>query len=194
VIRISEEEIIRAFKKNDHLFIKELYAAFLPVITRYVSYNNGDEDDAKDLVQQALIIVFQKVRSNEFELSCSFKTYLYSVCKNIWLKELRKRKIQKKSTLDPDEVEKVDIEVNIEDEYQFNEQYLLFRWHFLNLSEICRELIKMRLAKVSYEEIAKKLNFKNGEIARKKKYRCKELLVKRIHNDPRYKELEEDEK
>ena len=194
VIRVSEEEIIRAFKKDDHLFIKELYATFLPVVDRYVSFNNGNTDDAKDLIQQALVIVFQKVRSNEFELSCSFKTYLYSICKNLWLKELRKRKIHKKSAFDPDEIEKIDHDVDIEKEYIFNEQYVLFRWHFLNLSEICRGLIKMRLAKTSYDEIADKLKFKNGEVARKKKYRCKELLVKRIHNDPRYKELEEDGK
>ncbi len=194
VIKISEAEIIRAFKKNDHLFLKGLYAKFLPVVERYVGFNNGNDDDAKDLVQQALVIVFQKVRSNEFELSCSFKTYLYSICKNLWLKELRKRKIQKKSALDPDEIEKVEFEIDFEGEYLFNQQYVLFRWHYLNLSEICKGLIKMRLARVSYAEIAEKLKFKSEEVARKKKYRCKELLVNRIQNDPRYKELEEDEK
>jgi RNA polymerase sigma factor (sigma-70 family) len=194
VIRISEEEVIRALKNNDHRFISKLYEIHLPVISRYVSYNNGEVEDAKDLIQQALLIVYQKVRANEFELSCSFKTYLYSICKNLWLKELRKKKAEQKSPLNPDEIEEVDCIVDFEKEYDFSIQYFLYRWHYHNLSEICRNLIKMTLAKISYDEIAQKLNFANGAIARKKKYRCKELLIKRIKNDPRYKEFEENEK
>ncbi len=194
MIRISEEEVIRALKNNDHGFISKLYEIHLPVISRYVSYNNGEDEDAKDLIQQALLIVYQKVRANEFELSCSFKTYLYSICKNLWLKELRKKKAEQKSPVDPDEIEEVDCFVDVEKEYDLSIQYFLYRWHYHNLSEICRNLIKMTLAKISYDEIAQKLNFANGEIARKKKYRCKELLIKRIKNDPRYKEFEENEK
>lgn len=194
MIRISEEEVIRALKSNDHRFISNLYEIHLPVISRYVSYNNGGDEDAKDLIQQALLIIYQKVRSNEFELSCSFKTYLYSICKNLWLKELRKKKIEQKSPLDPDDIEEIEVRVDIEKEYILSNQYFLYRWHFHNISEICRNLLKMTLEKISYDEIAQRLNFKNGEIARKKKYRCKELLIKRIKNDPCYKEFEENEK
>ena len=194
MIRISEQEIIRALKTNDHSFISELYKIHLPVITRYVSYNNGKEEDAKDLIQQALLIVFQKVRTNEFELRCSFKTYLYSICKNLWLKELRKKKIEQKSPLNPDDVEEIEQIVDIEEEYNYSVQYFLYRWHYHNLSDICRNLLKMALSKLSYNEIAQKLGFANGEVARKKKYRCKELLIKRIKNDPRYKEFEDEGK
>ena len=194
MIRISEEEIIYALKNNDHRFISKLYEIHLPVILRYVIYNNGEPEDANDLIQQALLIIFQKVRSNEFELSCSFKTYLYAICKNLWLKELRKKKAENRTSLDPDEIEETEYFVDVEKEYGFSVQYFLYRWHFHNLSEICRNLIKMTLAKLSYDKIAQKLDFANGDIARKKKYRCKELLIKRIKNDPRYKEFEEDEK
>ncbi len=194
MIRISEEEVIRALKNNDHRFISKLYEIHLPVISRYVNYNNGEDEDAKDLIQQALLIIYQKVRTNEFELSCSFKTYLYAICKNLWLKELRKKKVEHKSPIDPDEIEEVENHIEIEKEYDFSVQYFLYRWHYHNLSEICRNLLKMTLAKISYDEIAQRLNFVNGDIARKKKYRCKELLIKRIKNDPRYKEFEENEK
>ncbi len=194
MIRISEQEIIRALKNNDRRFIRELYEIHLPVITRYVSYNSGEDEDAKDLIQQALLIIYQKVRANEFELSCSFKTYLYSICKNLWLKELRKKKFEQRAPLDPDEIDKTELIVDVEKEYSLSVQYFLFRWHFHNLSEVCRNLLRMTLAKLSYDEIALKLNFEDAEVARKKKYRCKELLIKRIKNDPRYKEFNKDEK
>jgi len=194
VFRFSEEEIIRAFKNNDRSFIRNLYAIHLPVISRYVSLNNGESDDARDLIQQAMLIVFQKVRSNEFELTCSFKTYLYSICKNLWLKELRKRKIENKTSLDFEEMEEVEVFIEVENEYDYSIQYFLYRWHFHNLSLICKDLLKMTLAKVSYDEIAERLNFTDGEMARKKKYRCKELLLKRIKSDLRYKGFKENEK
>lgn len=186
MIRISEEEIIRAFRNKDDLFIGQLYAKFLPVISRYVNFNNGNDNDAKDLLQQAFLIILQKVRANEFELRCSFKTYLYAVCKNIWLKELRRQKYIEKN-VDPDEIEKADFYIEIEKEYEFNAQYFLFRWHFHNSSEICKRLINLVLRKHPYSEIAVIMGFPNEETARKKKYRCKELLIKRIKNDPRYK-------
>ncbi|MBU1011518.1 MAG: sigma-70 family RNA polymerase sigma factor [Bacteroidetes bacterium] len=194
MIRISEEEIIHAFKKNDHSFIRNLYAIHLPVILRYVTHNNGEADDAKDLIQQAMLIVFQKVRNNEFELTCSFKTYLYSICKNLWLKELRKKKIENTTSLEPEEMEEGEVIVEVEKEYDYSVQYFLYRWHFHNLSSICKDLLKMTLAKVSYDEIAERLNFTDGEMARKKKYRCKELLIKRIKGDPRFNDFEDDEK
>lgn len=194
MIRVSEEEIIHAFKNNDRMFIRDLYAIHLPVISRYVSHNNGEADDAKDLIQQAMLIIFQKVRKNEFELTCSFKTYLYSICKNLWLKELRKKKAENRTNLDPDEMEEIALFVEVENEYNYSTQYFLYRWHFHNLSAICRDLIKLTLAKIPYDEIAARLNFSNGDMARKKKYRCKELLINRIKDDPRYKDFEEDGK
>jgi len=187
VIRISEEEIIRAFRDNDRVFISTLYAKYLPVITRFVNFNNGLDGDAKDLIQQAFLIILQKTRNNEFELSCTFKTYLYAICKNLWLKELRREKVSNKTCLDPDEVENVDVDIEFEKEYKSNAQYFLFRWHYHKLSKICQKLIKMVLEKQTHAEIAKELGFINEETARKKKYRCKESLIKQIKNDPRYK-------
>ncbi len=192
--RINEEKIIRAFKNKDNLFIHSLYKEYLPVINRYVCFNNGSEIDAKDLIQQAFLIILQKIRTNEFELTCSFKTYLYSICRNLWLKELRRRKIRNRADLDPDNIGNTEFLIDLEKEYIFTAQYFLYRWHFNNLSKICQKLLKMKFLKYSYFEIANELNFVNGEVARKKKYRCKELLVQRIINDPRYKEYIEYEK
>ena len=40
--------------------------------------NNGDEDDAKDVYQEGIIIVYNKIKSGDFELTSKLKTYIYS--------------------------------------------------------------------------------------------------------------------
>lgn len=192
--QIKEESIIRAFKENDNQFLSALYRKFYPVIFRYVSTNNGDENDAKDLIQEAFIIVFKKVKNNEFELNSSFKTYLYSICKNLWLKELRRQRNSGVTLMDIEDVVDTVFDKSFKNEYSKNTRYFLYRSHYHNLSEQCRQLLKMSLRKVPYEEIAAKLNIKNSSTARKLRFRCKEILIERIKNDPQYKEMFEDEK
>ena len=50
--------------------------------------NNGTADDAKDIFQEAMIVLYEKARSGTFELSCQIKTYVYSVSRRLWLKKI----------------------------------------------------------------------------------------------------------
>ena len=51
--------------------------------------NNGSADEAKDIFQEAIIVLYEKVRSGVFELNCQIKTYVYSVSERLWLKRLQ---------------------------------------------------------------------------------------------------------
>src|SRR5438477_26161 len=51
--------------------------------------NNGSADDAKDIFQETMIVLYQKARTGDFELSCQLKTYVYSVSRRLWLKRLQ---------------------------------------------------------------------------------------------------------
>ena len=59
------------------------------MIQHFVLNNNGSFDDARDLFQEAMITLYEKVQSDSFVLSCQIKTYLFSICKNLWLKRLQ---------------------------------------------------------------------------------------------------------
>ena len=71
-----------------------------------------------------------------------------------------------------------------------NLEYFLFREHFNKLDRKCKKLIELFLKELSFNEIAKMLNYKNALDARRTKYLCKNLLINRIKNDPKYKELQ----
>ncbi len=185
----SNTEIINGFKGNDTEFLEELYRTYYPSILKFVKNNNGKDEDARDVFQEALLIIYQKVRKNSFTLDTTFLTYIYAISKNLWMKELRKKKLSNSVIKELDEVEDIDYYISFENEYKLNVEYFIFRSHFNKLSKNCKEILRMFLSKVSYEKIACILNYKNEIVVRKRKYRCKNILVERIKNDVRYKEI-----
>lgn len=185
----TEDKIKEAFKKNDHSYLTEMYKIHYPIVKRFVLFNSGDEEDAKDLLQDALMIVFQKINAETFLLNCTFITYLYSIIKNLWLKELRLKRSYGFVVRDLGDLEDIDCHINFEREYNFNVEYFIFRMHFNRLSKSCKEILKMFFEKKSYVEISKTLNLKSEGVVRRRKYRCKESLIGTIKKDPKYIEM-----
>ena len=186
----SEKEIIKGLLSNDDIFLNNLYETFFPVIKRLIKNNSGTETEAWDIFQDALYIIFSKVKNNKFELTCSFNTYIYSICRHMWLNHLRKHRIKKTEFIDCGIFIKLTDESDIDKEHILNLEYFLFREHFNKLDRKCKKLIELFLKELSFNEIAKMLNYKNALDARRTKYLCKNLLINRIKNDPKYKELQ----
>jgi DNA-directed RNA polymerase specialized sigma24 family protein len=61
------------------------------MMTRVVTSQGGNEDEAKDIFQDALIVFWQKATNSDFILSSKLSTYLYSVCQNLWRKEFDRK-------------------------------------------------------------------------------------------------------
>jgi len=88
----DEEEIIIALRINNQKAIEEVYKQHWPLIRNLILKNNGTEDDAWDIYQEAFIVLIENLRKPGFQLTCKISTYLYSVARIIWLNSLRKNK------------------------------------------------------------------------------------------------------
>ena len=84
----TDSEIILGILNNSDSILNRLYVGYFPMVLQLIINNNGDGDDAKDVYQEAIIILYNKVKTGDFELSSKLKTYLYSVCRRLWLKRL----------------------------------------------------------------------------------------------------------
>ena len=104
MIKYNEQEIIKGFQQNDRLIINDVYLKNYPTIRNYILKNSGDEVEAKDVFQEALVIIFKKIEEESFKLTSSFNTFLFSVCRNIWLKYLRDRKYSREENFDFSEI------------------------------------------------------------------------------------------
>jgi len=186
----SNNKIINGILQNDNLVLQYIYNKYYSGINLHILKNNGTKEDADDIFQEGIIIIYRKIKNNQFPLKCSFGTYLYSVCKLLWLKQLRKEKtkflIKERLPI----YLKRNINQNLIDAIEKKERYSLYQKYFLKLGKDCQKTLQLFLDEVSIKNIAKIMGYKNENYAKKKKYKCKENLINNIKNDTRFKELE----
>lgn len=182
----TTRDILEGIKKHDSDVLTFIYNKYYSEIRQFILRNSGEEEDAKDVFQESIIVLYRQLKEKSLELTCAINTYIFSVCKYIWLKQLNKRRPNMSPEYDLDE----NIEYN--DEFENivvdNEKYELYQSHFRKIPEDCQRVLKLYLENKSIKEIASEMGFTEN-YAKKRKYTCKELLVKNIKNDPTYKEL-----
>jgi RNA polymerase sigma factor (sigma-70 family) len=183
---LDNKIIIEGIRNQDKQILKSIYQTYFSTIKRFVLDNYGSEQDAKDVFQEGIIIIYRKAKEGNIKLNSSFKTYIYSVCRFIWIKQLAKRK---------ENTEKMEIYVEYEvipdvtlDEYEKNEQYKLYQKHFKRLEKECQKLLQLFLKKVPLKDIAEIMGIDSQQYVKRKKYKCKEQLVRYIKSDPKFKD------
>ena len=91
-IFLSDKEILKRIQVNDRTILGELFITNERAITSYIKRNGGSNSDAQDLIQDAIIILWQNINAGRFELSAKVNTYLFAIAKNKWMAESRRRK------------------------------------------------------------------------------------------------------
>jgi RNA polymerase sigma factor (sigma-70 family) len=184
----STIEIIRGIAKRKEIVIQHVYQTCFPDIRKLILTNAGNEHDVEDIFQEAMLKIYQKITEHGLQLTCKFKTYLYSVCRFLWLQELEKRKPNKIRNAGVDQI----IDENETRNANEDEEFRIYEKHFMELSKECQKVLNMYFQKASMEEICVVMGYKNVQIAKDKKYRCKKSLMTRIYNNPEFKRLQDE--
>jgi RNA polymerase sigma factor (sigma-70 family) len=183
----TDRELISGIVRHDRTIILHVYKEYRPRIVAFIAANTGNEEQAKEVFQEALIIIYRKAAIPGFALTSSFYTYLYGICRNLWLRELNK-KYQTEVTISEDSGYIKDSS-NLNEWITEQEKYRLFREKFGNLKEQCRKLLQLYFDKVKMEEIARQLGYSGENSAKKQKHECQKQLIAHVKSDARYKEL-----
>jgi len=165
--------------------IDQIYTSSYGVIEHLITKMGGTKDDAQDIFQQSLMVIYQKSKAPSFQLTCSFQTFLYAVSKNLWRDQLKK-KHRKEVTLD-ETVQSISESV-VEESIHHQNRQSFYQEKFRLLSEDCQRLLKMYFDRMSMRDIAAKMNTTEGYI-RKKKHGCKKTLIDKMQADPLFEEL-----
>ncbi|MFC2137112.1 RNA polymerase sigma factor [Bacteroidota bacterium] len=179
MIKLTDQQIVDQLKNGDTKAFKALYADF-EKITNFVTQNSGKEEDAKDFFHETLIVFYEKIINDEFELKSKLSTYLYSVCKNLWLYHLRSNKpmiynsINKENASENWEEQLVNVEDNSEEKEEILNSIIQ---KIDELKEPCYSILMMfYFKKLDYKTIAQKLNYKSEKVVKNQKYRCIQKL------------------
>jgi RNA polymerase sigma factor (sigma-70 family) len=173
----NEQQLLQGLALNDRKAIEAIYKQHYNMVQALILNNNGTPDDARDIFQEAMIVLYEKVKTGSFELNCLIKTYLYSVCRRLWLKRLSQ--LQRISP----EVEKLEETVPVEEDLDLHEQkdidFQLMERSMKNLGEPCKSLLEAYyLQKKSMVEIAGSFGYTNADNAKNQKYKCLMRLKK----------------
>lgn len=162
------------------------------MVRSYVLGNYGSMQDVEDVMQEGLYKFLNTYSKNGFELEGKLECYIFTICRNCWLKELERRKKMKLS------------EANIVEEikdakWAFMEQQRkeilleIIERNLKLLSNKCQMVFDLRKDGLTCKEIAEILHLKNSQMVKDKHYRCKERLRELVKQDQAYLDFISDE-
>ncbi len=173
--RLKELEKLKQF---DRQVFEGLYRDNFQWIARSIMEQGGDKQIARDVFQSALIILLERIKSDEFRLTCSVGTYLHSVAVNIW-KNLRKSLAERT----------IHFEVNafaesFHETLYFEEipgDYEKVAAVLEQMGDPCKSLLEnFYFNQLSWNAIAEKMGYSNAGSARNQKYKCIERIRKMV--------------
>lgn len=172
-----DDLIISEIKKKNEVALRELYKTHYQMIVNLICTNSGSEQEAKDVYQEAVMAFYERVQQADFVLTCKIKTFLYAVCRRLWLKRLAEKKrfhgnIEESETFLTLDEEMVDVE---DKEQRFGQM----RNALEGLGEPCRSIIEdFYIRDLSMEAIREKFGYTNADNAKNQKYKCLQRLKK----------------
>ncbi|MBX2933619.1 MAG: sigma-70 family RNA polymerase sigma factor [Ferruginibacter sp.] len=147
------------------------------MIQSLILNNNGNSDEARDIFQEAMIVVYEKAISGSFELHCQLKTYIYSVCRRLWLKRLQQ--LQRYGSLAENVEETVSVEEDLEVHEKHNADFIMMEEAMNKIGEPCKSLLDAYyIQKKNMQEIAVDFGYTNADNAKTQKYKCLVRLKK----------------
>lgn len=183
-----DPDFLEGIKKGDRTVLAALYRDVAPAIVRLAASVGLAREDARDIFQDAVLVVFEKAGQPEFRLSSSFKTYFYGVCRNL-VGNLLKKKSGREVTIPEDAKYRDDGEADMHQLMEAAERHRLFHQALRQLGNDCRKLLELSFEDREPQEIMQNLNIDSYDYFRRRKYLCKEKLVQLVRSNVLFKEL-----
>ncbi|WHZ08127.1 MAG: hypothetical protein OJF59_001880 [Cytophagales bacterium] len=178
-MNLETSAIIEAIRAGSEKILFNIYEAHRNDFVSWAIHNHQiSVEEAKDVFQETVIALYKNVKADKLEsIEVSIKTYLYSIGKNIILNAIKRRGIEERVF----ESFNVKTENGIHEHYEHEHLVNLVKRIYRSMGSPCKEILEMFYEKgFDMESIAKRIGYKNADVAKKKKYECLSHLENRI--------------
>jgi len=173
---IPDNTLLDKLRSEDNASFAVLYQYYFPAIATYIINNYGRSEDAEDIFQEAIIVLLHKVRQPDFQLTAALKTYLFSICRNLWLKRLRDNKLLPVADV---EIYHCENEVFLTEIHREKSKDEKVQSWITRITRHCQHILK---AIFFYQEpmdmLMKKMGWKNKHTAANQQYKCIQQVKK----------------
>jgi len=182
----QDKKYINALQNSDNQGISKIYQDFSNGISNWVIQNSGTIQDAEDIFNEAIIVIFERVKRTDFELKYSFEKWLFGICRNKWMNHLKKNKRDKEVINDLKgglSIES-DMQSQIEEMEEKNQRQQNLDIAFEQLSDLCKQLLLLAKEGKSAIEITAKLKMNKTSTVHHRKSECIKrwrTLFKKLH-------------
>ncbi|NQX85099.1 MAG: sigma-70 family RNA polymerase sigma factor [Flavobacteriaceae bacterium] len=175
----KNDKYVDALITGNEIVIKEMYSKFFPKITSFVLSNRGDAQDASDVFHDGLmyIIVTQKEKRKPIH---SFEGYLFVICKNIWLKQLKKKVIKQEV------MPLIDSDMDLSRFIIKQQMHEFYIEKFSLLSDNCKTILGSYFNGLSYDAILEEHQYASINTVRQRVFKCRSKLISLIKSDDNY--------
>lgn len=179
----TDLEFIEGLRHNQDVVLRALYKKYYNLVLKYVVNNSGTSEAAADIYQETIIVLYENVQKPGFELNCQLQTFIFSIARRLWLKQLRNSGHTLRFKED-EEDEVVDVSEEVSDHLKKESDIEKMNACMEELGEPCKTLLKdFYVYKLSMEEISEKFGYTNADNAKTQKYKCLQRLKRNFFED-----------
>ncbi|MBC7425108.1 MAG: sigma-70 family RNA polymerase sigma factor [Bacteroidia bacterium] len=166
VKKYNDLELIQEIKKGNKAALSQLYNDNYNAARGHILKNSGTQDDVDDVLQDAVIVIWEKIKNGNLILEAKLSTFLFAIVRNQWLKKLNKA--GKVDRMNDWQTEKLSETRNFQDMDLKKVKDMV-----MELGDACRQVLSMfYFEEMDMESIAKRLNYANSDTVKAKKYQC----------------------
>ena len=170
----SDNWLLDRIRAGDEKALTILYRDNKRAVAAFTLRNSGTLEDADDLLQEAVIILWEKVNGGTFEHTAKLSTFIFAIVRNLWLRRLARRRKEIPQDMEADI--QADVSSPLDDLIQ-SENAEAVKNALERLGNPCKQLLLLYYwQKLSMEAIAQQMGFAGADTVKSKKYQCKKAL------------------
>ncbi|MFN0031576.1 MAG: RNA polymerase sigma factor [Flavobacteriales bacterium] len=178
--------MMRSSSGDENKALRVIYKLHFAAVQHFITLNGGDSEQSHDVFQEGVIIFHKNVIQQKFKAESSIGTYLFAICRFVWLKKLQKQKrelpyieSQHEQLYSDTSYEEYDAERSM----QINDL-------FGKLGDVCKQILTLAYyEQLPMAEIANLTGYKDEQNARNKKLKCMNALRELINTNPALRQM-----
>ncbi len=179
----TTQQILKGISDNNSVVIQHVYDRYFNEIKKFIEKHGGSYDDAMDIFQDSIIVIYEQMQSGKASKIKTFRSYFYSVCKFRWFNTIRDGRFGEFTNVELEEI-LPEFEFNVlspdlGEVMEKERRVRIYFRSFMELDSVCQKMIRYVAYGWAIEDIAREMNFSVIYTYRKRQ-QCLDKLMKKV--------------